>query len=182
MIDKRVVRRYAAALFAQAQAMEKIDLVESDLGLIAYSLESIPTLAKALFSPMIPPAKKHEIVDLVFSNKVHDLTLNYLHLLIDKRREELIRHTEPEYIRLANEARGITLARVTSAVELTDAEVSRLRARLSAHTGHHIDLQLEIDQSIIAGAVVRLGDTVLDGSVAGFLDRLKEQLLTRQSK
>lgn len=176
----RVVRRYASALFAQAQALGVIDLVESDLGLITYSLDTIPNLSEAFFSPVIPPARKREIVRLVFHNKIHDLTLSYLELLIDKRREELIRITESEYIRLANDARGIVLARVTTAVELTEPEMVRLKDRLCKHTNRNVDLQLEIDQSIIAGVVVRIGDTLLDGSVAGFLERLREKLLERQ--
>lgn len=182
MIETRVVKRYAAALFSQAQAAEAVDLVESDLGLITYSLDSIPRLAEALFTPVIPAARKREIVTGVFKGKVHEVTLFYLYLLIDKRREEMIKYTEAEYINLANEARGITVAQLTTAVELTETEIASIKERLSAHTGRRIELQLLIDDSIIAGAVVRIGDTVIDGSVAGFLEQLREQLLTGSAK
>jgi len=179
-MQPRVVKRYAAALFSQAQAAGTVDLVESDLGLVTYTLDTVPRLREALFSPLIPASKKREIVTQVFRSKIHELTLFYLYLLIDKRREELIGQTEAEFIHLANEARGVTIARVKSAVELTEQELTSLREKLSAHTGRQVDLQLEIDESIIAGVVVRIGDTVIDGSIAGFLDRLREQLLTRE--
>jgi len=181
MRETRVARRYAAALFARAKALDVVDLVESDLGLITYSLDTIPRLADALHSPLIPAAKKREIVTHIFRDKIHELTLHYLYLLIDKRREALIRYTEPEFIRLANEARGIVVARLTMAVEPTEAELARLKEKLSAHTGKRVELQLQIDPSIIGGVVVRIGDTVMDGSVAGFLAQLRERLLTGET-
>jgi len=177
--DRRVVRRYAAALYAAARAADAVDAVESDLGLIAYTVEAVPGLADVLSSPVVSPARKRGLVAKIFGDKVHEITLRYLCLLIDKRREKLVTHTEAEYVRLANEARGVTLARVTTAVELTEQEIERLRERLSLHTGQRIELQLEIDEAIIGGVVVRIGDTVLDGSIAGFLERLREHFLSR---
>ncbi|MEN6372200.1 MAG: F0F1 ATP synthase subunit delta [Armatimonadota bacterium] len=178
-MDARIVRRYASALFASAQAENVVDLVESDLGLITYSFESIPSLEEAVVSPLIPAAKKREVITSIFKEKIHETTLFYLYLLIDNRREEVIKSTEAEYIRLANEARGIIAAQVTSAVELTKDETIRLKEKLSAYTGKHVDIKADVDPSIIGGLVVRIGDTVMDGSIAGHLERLKEEFLGR---
>lgn len=179
MMDRRIVSRYAAALFRSAQSADVVDLVESDLGLIAYSFETVPSLEQAIVSPLIPAEKKREIVTGIFQDKIQEVTLFYLYLLIDKRREEIITQTEEEYIRLANEARGIVCARVTAAVELTDNEITRLRAKLSEITSCRVDLSIEIDPSIIGGLVVRIGDTVMDGSIAGHLEKIREEFLNR---
>jgi F-type H+-transporting ATPase subunit delta len=179
VIDTLIVRRYAEALFNQAKAADVVDLIESDLGLITYSFETIPSLEEAIVSPLIPAFKKREIVTSVFQNKVHELTLYYLYLLIDHRREEAIKHTEAEYIRLANEARGILAAEVTSAVELTEEEVVRLKQKLSEHTGKRVDIMVNVDPSIIGGLIVRIGDTVMDGSISGHLRRIKDEFLGR---
>ncbi|MEN6519580.1 MAG: ATP synthase F1 subunit delta [Armatimonadota bacterium] len=178
-MDARIVRRYASALFASAQAENVVDLVESDLGLITYSFESIPSLEEAVVSPLIPAAKKREVITSIFKEKIHEITLFYLYLLIDKRREEVIKSTEAEYIRLANEVRGIVTAQVTSAVELTKDEVIRLKEKLSAHTGKRVDIKADVDPSIIGGLIVRISDTVMDGSITGHLERLKEEFLGR---
>ena len=180
MIDRRIVRRYAAALFDRARAAGMVDLVESDLGLITYSFETIPRLEEAITSPLIPAAKKREIVTSIFRGKINEITLFYLYLVIDNRREEVVKDTEGEYIRLANEARGIVAAEVTSAVALTDDELAALKARLSEYTGRRVEMSTSVDPSIIGGLVVRIGDTVMDGSIAGHLRRMRDEFLGRQ--
>ncbi len=177
MIDRRIVRRYAAALFQTALREDVIDLVESDLGLVSYTFESSPALAEAVGSPLIPANKKKEILQSIFSEKIHEVTLHYLYLAIDNRREGVISETEREYIELANEARGIVTAEVKAAVELTEDERSRLRAKLSKQTGKAVTLNITIDPSIIGGLVVRIGDTVMDGSLKGHLNRIKDEFL-----
>jgi F-type H+-transporting ATPase subunit delta len=178
MMDRRIVRRYASALFRSAQAADVVDLVESDLGLVSYTFETISRLEEAIVSPLIPAARKREIVTSVFQEKIHEITLFYLYLLIDKRREHVIRETEEEYIRLANEARGIVAAEVRSAVELTDDEMARLRAKLSEHTGGRVEISATVDPSIIGGLIVRIGDKVMDGSIAGHLGRIRAEFLS----
>jgi F-type H+-transporting ATPase subunit delta len=177
VIDRRITKRYAAALFKTAQNAEVIDLVESDLGLVSYTFESSPVLVEAVSSPLIPARKKKQVLGSIFDGKVHEVTLHYLYLLIDNRREQVIAETESEYIALANEARGIVSAEVTSAVELTDGEMTALRKQLSKLTGKKVTLNISIDESILGGLVVRIGDRVLDGSLKGHLGRIKDEFL-----
>ena len=177
MIDSRITRRYVAALYNAAEKATVVDLVESDLGLVAYSLESSPDLETALLQPLIPASKKKEIVERLFADKVHEVTLHYLFLVLDMNRAEVIKATEPEYVRLANERRGIVLAEVRTAVDPDPDQLAKLKERLEAHTGKTVEMNVTIDSSLIGGVSVRIGDTVLDGSVAGFLARLREQLL-----
>jgi len=100
VIERRIVRRYASALFAAASKANAVDQVESDLGLVGYALESSPALWDTLVSPIIPPEKKREILADIFEGKISGVTLSYLGLLVDKRREEAIRETEAEYVAL----------------------------------------------------------------------------------
>jgi len=178
MIPRRVVRRYAAALFSAARKAGVIDRVESDLGLVSYVLDSSPALADAIESPVIPPEKKHDIIRDIFGGNVHEITLSYLLLLVDKRREEAIRQTEEEYIKFANKARGIVDAEVTTAVHLDESEETRIQAKLNAMTGKQVRLIKTVDPNIIGGVLVRIGDTVIDGSIKGQLAALREQLLS----
>ncbi len=178
MIEPRIVRRYATALFNAASKAGIIDQVESDLGLISYVLESSPRLTEALQAPLVPAENKRAILESIFGGKVHEITLSYLNLLVDKRREEAMIATEAAYIDLANEARGIITVDVTSAVELTPEEAARLKAKLSAMTGKVAELAVRVDPSIIGGVIVKIGDRVIDGSVKGQLAALREELLS----
>lgn len=178
MIERRIVRRYAAALFGAASKAGVVDAVESDLGLVGCVVESSPALWEALLSPIVPPAKKRSILGEIFGGKVEEITAAYLGLLVDKRREEAIRETEREYVLLANEARGIVAAEVTSATPLDEDQQSRLVTKLSATTGKTIELSTKVDPALIGGVLVRIGDTVIDGSVRGQLAVLREKLLS----
>ena len=179
MISRSVVRRYAAALLQSAWAENAVELVESDLGLVGCVLESNPELKDALFNPLLPGSRKQEIVRLIFQDKISDLTLSYLNLLIEKRREEAILWTEEEFVRLANERRGIVEAKVVSTVPLTEADAAALGAKLTAATGKRVRLSLETDSGLIAGVTVRIGDRVMDGSVKGYLGKLREEMIGR---
>lgn len=178
MIERRIVRRYASALFSAASKANAVDQVESDLGLVSYVFEASPKLTESARSPLVPASKKKEILKDIFGGKVHELTLSYLDLLVDKRREDAIAATEAEYVLLANEARGIVLAHVSSAVELTPQERKSLASAISDMTGKKAQLDLDIDAELIGGVLVRIGDTVIDGSIRGQLGALRVQLLS----
>jgi len=175
-----LARRYAGAIFEAARSADIIDRVESDLGLVTYSLQAMPRLREVLSHPLIPAARKKEIAAEVFAGEVEAVTLDFLDLLIDKRREEIVEDVEREYVRLANEFRGIVPAMASSAVPLTPGERTRLRAKLEEFTGKKIELQVEEDPTLVGGLTVKIGDTVIDGSVKGYLASLKDRLLGKE--
>ena len=177
MIEPRIARRYVTALFNAASKAGLIDRVESDLGLVSYTFESLPELFESIVSPVVPNKTKREIVRSIFEGKVEAITLDYLYLLIDKHREEAISQTEEIYILLANEARGMTTADVTTAIDLDKTLETALAAKLSKITGKKVSLNLAVDPAIIGGVMVKIGDRVIDGSIKGQLAALREMLL-----
>lgn len=177
-MEPRIVRRYASALFQAASKVGVVDRIESDLGLISYTMESSPKLKDTIESPIIPVSKKQLILKDIFADKVHEITIAYLNLLTSKRREEAIGQTEGEYVRMANAARGIVSAEVTTAVELGATEEAALITKLVATTGKTIELEKHVDPSIIGGIILRIGDRVVDGSIKGQLAALREKMLS----
>ena len=178
MIERRIVRRYATALFHAARNAGVVDSVESDLGLLSYALETSPSFLEAVRSPLLPAGRKHAIVDEIFAGKVNDITLSYLHLLVDKRREDAMPDTQEEYVLLANQARGIITAQVTTAVGMTEQQEALITAKLAEMTGKSVHLEKVLDPEVIGGVLVRIGDTVIDGSIRGKLETLREKLLS----
>jgi len=177
MRPSALARRYAGALFEGAKDADLIDQVESDLGLLTFTLESTPRLGEALTHPLVPVDRKKEIVTDLLRDRVQDVTLHFLYLLIDKRRAEVLEAVEQEYVRLANEYRNVLPVMVRSAVSLTSEEAAALRKKLEESTGKKIELQFAEDPEIIGGLVIQIGDMVIDGSVRGYLESLRERLL-----
>lgn len=175
-----LARRYAGALFGAAKDADVVDKIESDLGFLTYSLETVPRLQEVLSHPLIPADQKRGIIAEAFSEEIQQIALHFLGLLIDKRREAILPDVEQEYVRIANEFRGIVPAVVTSAAPLSADERKKLQAKLEESTGKRLDLRLEEDPSLIGGLTVRIGDTIMDGSVRGYLASLKERLLGRE--
>lgn len=160
--------------------MGAVDAVESDLGLITYTLESNPNLQEVIMHPLIPSSRKKEIVASVFADNVQDVTLDFLYLVIDKRRETILPDVEVEYVALANDYRNVATVQVTTAIALSPDEISLLRAKLESFLGKQVEIQLSEDPQLIGGLVVQIGDTVIDGSVRGYLTSLREKLMGKE--
>lgn len=176
MIARRVVRRYAAALFHAAQKNGLVDAVESDLGLVSYAFETCGELRDAIRSPVLNPDAKRKVLAELFAGRIQQLTLDYLNLLVEQRREEAIRETEREYVALANEFRSTAEAEIVTAVALPPEIEERLIEKLAAVTGKKVTARRIVDPGILGGVIVRIGDRVIDGSIRGSLAALKERL------
>jgi len=175
--ETRVGRRYAAALFAAARKLDAIGAVQRDLASLLELWREAPSLPRALESPLLPAARKRAIIEEHLAPGLHPVTGSFLNLLVDKRRGSVLPIVREEFGRLADEANGIVRAVATVAAPLSDEERQALTASIAERTGRTVDLNVRVDPVIIGGAVVRIGDTVYDGSIRGALERLREQML-----
>jgi F-type H+-transporting ATPase subunit delta len=114
-------------------------------------------------------------VDRVFSG-LQPMTRHLLDVVIDKNREDLLSTVYEEYRNLWDESRGIIHAEVQTAFDLTDAEEKSLVGALSQATGRTVEITVTRDKSLVAGVRVRIGDRVLDGSLARRLAVLGDRL------
>jgi F-type H+-transporting ATPase subunit delta len=180
VVDHKGARRYASALFAAASRAGKTDRVEEDLRSLRTLWESSPRIPEALESPLVPADRKVEVIDKVLARELDSLTAEFLRLLVHKRREQILLAVDEEYRLRLDDARGLVRAQAVVAVPIDDTQRSGLVSGLSQRTGKQIELSIDVDPGIIGGVVVRLGDTVIDGSVRGALERLREQMLTER--
>lgn len=177
MKDVRVARRYAAALFGIADRDDIIDSVGSDLALIERYLADVPYLRAVLMQPLASEAHKQKVVTDAFSDRVTATSLSFLNLLIRKRRETLIEECIRDYRALVAARNNTVEALAHSAVPLSETQRVKLTESLSRLTGKDVLLTAEVDSNMLGGVVVRVGDTIIDGSVRGRLQRLEQQLL-----
>jgi len=140
-------------------------------------IKQTPALGDMWYSPLVPAGRKRDILDKILGRSFDDLTLSFLRLLIDKRREHVLTEVEREMQDLTDVSRNVVRAEAIFAVEPTAEEKTALTESLQHRTGGHVDLTVRIDPAILGGIVVRMQDTIIDGSVRGTFERLREQML-----
>ena len=176
MLKGAVAARYAQALFDVARDTEKIADTENELRGILQAVKDSRELQQVLYNPQVPVDLKKEIVKEVFGNQVSKNVLNFLCVILDRRREIYLNDIVERYIALANETRNVIQAEVTSAVELPIVHKVNLMQVLSRMTGKEIRVSYNVDPEIIGGLVVRLGDRIIDGSIKRQLERLRDSI------
>ncbi len=176
MRASEVVRRYAATLLDAAAETGVPDQVHRDLEGLQATLQASAELLRFLRDRLIDSQVKGRALEQLFSGKVQPLTLNFLLLLAQRRRVELLPEILEACAELADERAGRITAQVRSAVELSPEQEERLRAKLAAHTGKQVRLRARVDRDLKGGLIARVGDTVFDGSLAAYLESLRRRL------
>lgn len=152
------------------------DEVEDELFRFARIVESRPALRDALADRNLPRDNKVSLVNALLAEKTTPATLSLVVQLVSHPRGRTPEEGLAEYGAIAARRRQRFVARVTTAVALTDDERSRLRAALANLYGHDVHLQIELDPQVVGGLVVQVGDEVIDGSVAGRLAQARQRL------
>ena len=179
MTSRAAATRYARALFDVALA-ERQDLVQTDGELTGTStlVQGNEQLQRALFNPAIPASRKRAVVEQLLSlSPLNPILSRVLLLLADRDRLVLLPDLAEAYRARLIDHQQIVRARVTTAAALPADRVSALQQGLAEATGRRVDLRVDVDPSILGGAVARIGSTVYDGSITTQLEKLKQRLV-----
>lgn len=174
MAGARAAIRYAKALLSLASDQKTSEDVNNDMKLIANTLAESKDLSEALQSPVIPSSVKKSILLEVFkaSNKT---TLGLIDTLVTNNRINILDHVASRYNELFDKSRGIEIATVTTAVELTADLKKKVLAKAKVLTGKDVEVENIIDESILGGFILRIGDVQYNASVANQLNKLKRE-------
>lgn len=171
-----VAKRYAKALFDVALELNKLDVLKEEINSISWVLESENKL-KAIFEhPKLSKQEKKDIVNSLFKGKATDEIMNFLYILVDKRREKYISAIKKEYNSLYNTERGLIEGTITTAVPMSVEDKIKLQDKLSKEFGKTIILDNIIDDSVIGGVLIRIQDKIIDSSVKGMLEDITKNL------
>jgi F-type H+-transporting ATPase subunit delta len=170
-------QRYAKALFGLAQDEHRHREVRAELDRLTSLFAESREAATALLTPMHPAAERKAAVRALAARaNVSPLVQNFLGFLIDQRRLIQFEEIAAAYSALADEAEGMLTAEVRVASALDERRKDRLRRALSERTGREVKLQIEIDPTLIGGAIAKVGDLVFDGSLRTQLTQLRANL------
>lgn len=178
MANERI-NGYARGIFEMAKGEEALDRVESELLTVARAVESSRELRSTLTDPQLPLERKQAVVDELIGGRASSLTMAAVQMILSQGRASDL----PEIaMGVANEAaasRNKTVAEVRSAVTLDDETIGRLTESLRRATGKELEVKVVVDPSVIGGIVARVGDTVIDGSIAHRFDQIRHSVKSR---
>ncbi|MEM9586791.1 MAG: ATP synthase F1 subunit delta [Planctomycetota bacterium] len=164
---------YARALLASTQSAGVSDQVLQQLGQIVDEyVGGSPELAAAFASPRVEPSEKRGVIDRLFGQSAHPILVRMMKVMVDRGRLGYLSAVRDAAVQLHDETLGRLVAEVRTAVPLTDQLRSEVSQRLSTSMGKEVRLEEKIDESLIGGMVVRVGDTIFDNSVAGRLQKI----------
>jgi F-type H+-transporting ATPase subunit delta len=173
-----VAIRYARA-FAEVVTDRKIapDQAVEELNTIAHLVKTSSELRNVLQNPSVAQQQKLNLLDAIVKKTGGSKSLrNFIAVLIDQHRIGQIEEIAQQFRKELDDRLGIADARVSSARELSSAERKSLEEQMASITGKEIRASYQEDESLLGGAVVRIGSTIYDGSVRGRLRKMKERI------
>lgn len=177
MRDSTIARNYAEALLELARRAEDPAGWGKLMRDVANGVQQDITVQHFLESPKVSEAQKNEVFFQAFGDRVPRHFLRFLQTLVRKRRQMLIPQISDEYDKLLDIHEGRVHANVTVARETSAEDAAEISEQLSRVVGKTVVAHLNVNPAIIGGVVVKMGDTVMDGSVRRRLGKLKAQIL-----
>lgn len=171
-----IASRYAEALFQVGEESNSTEKLYNELKAVVDIINVNKEFSNILKSPIVSKKEKKTLITNIFGSTLDNEMLNFMKILADKDRLNLLANMEEAFKALLNDKNNILEGVAITAVPMNEGEVNELQAKLSAKYNKTVVLQNEVDKSILGGVLVRLGNEEIDGTVKNRLDKMKEQL------
>ncbi len=172
-----VAGRYAVALFDLAKENNLVDQMDQELTLITQTVAENGDLRLLLAHPLVAREDKKAMAVKIFASHVHPLTLNFLQLLFDKGRGQIIELIQAQFHHLASRLAKRLTVQLTTAVPVAPEDIERFRGRLEREWDRKLEVEHQVDDTLLGGVRLKVEDQVIDGSVRGALDRLRDEMI-----
>jgi F-type H+-transporting ATPase subunit delta len=173
------VSTYTQALFEAALEREELDETLENLKEFVSALRESEELKEFYYGPQIPESQKRRAIDAL-TEEMSTSIRNFLKVLVDNDRAEILEDVVPHFEELVREHQGKVEVELTTAVELDEEKLDEVKERLGKILdGREVELETEVDPNLVGGAVFRVGERRIDGSVRGQLQGLRNKMLER---
>ena len=176
MIKNEIAAKYSQALFQLGKEHDELAVLREEINGIWKVINENDELKNVLFHQRILPDEKKKVLSEVFADDINPHVLNFMRLLIDKRREYFLEFIIKEFNDLVNKDENILTVKVTSAVTLKDDLLQKIRDKLDDILDYEIIIEKEQDPSILGGLVIQIGNRKIDGSIKRRLENIKDSI------
>ncbi len=177
MVSGSLARRYARAIVQIGVAQGSLDQIGADLRNFATAMKTSAELVSSLTNPAIRRSDRRKVIDALLAHfKSNAATKALVSTLLDGERIAILPALSREVDAMIEARAGRVSAEVTSATELSAAQVAQLTTVLEKLSGKKIDVVKRLDPSLIGGVVAKVGDVVYDGSLRSQLHQLRDEI------
>lgn len=174
---KLISKTYGEALFTLAMEEHSLDLVSEEIQVIVEALKENPDLFRLLNHPKISKEEKSAVVENIFKDKVSDTVVGFMMIIVAKDRYNDMLEIFSYFLDKVKEYKKIGVAYVTSAIPLSEEQKKAVYNRLLETTEYkQFEMNYQVDQSLIGGLVIRVGDRIVDSSIRSKLNTMAKSL------
>lgn len=172
-----LAKRYAKALFAVGKEEKAFDEYTDALNGFAELYDTTPEVLDGLTNPIYPQdVRENVMAELVKSASLTGVMANFMNLLAQKRRAEVLPDIAETFQAMVDEENNVCQGMVVTATEIDDDLKEKVKETLEKITGKQVTLKAGVDETIVGGMIAKVGDLVLDGSIKTQLAGLKESI------
>jgi F-type H+-transporting ATPase subunit delta len=175
MSNLRIANRYAEALMKTAEETHVLKNVSDDLTVVQRIIKESREFQLFLKSPVVKKEKKQKVLEAAFGKSIQPLTLQFLSLLTEKGREDVLLSIIEAFFRLQDEILGIVHVHVRAATDLSEQQKTQLKQRFETYSKKKVRIDVSLDKQLIGGFIANVGDTMFDGSVKRQLELLRNR-------
>ncbi|MGM0508773.1 MAG: ATP synthase F1 subunit delta [Fusobacteriota bacterium] len=176
MTQNKIGDRYAQAMYDLTKEKDIVMTVYEELKSLIELYKENEEFSGILDHPEVTKQEKKKLINGIFKSKFDSQTLNLVNYIIDKGRFMYIEQITDQYLKLYQEAEGIEEVEAIFATDLDEDQKERLIKKLKKMTSKQIELNLKVDESILGGGILKIGDQIIDGSLKRQFEMLRSNL------
>lgn len=180
MVELVVAQRYGKALFELALENNQIDEMEADVLFLKNTFKNEKDFKELLSNPQIPINERRKMLNEIFSGRILDDLIGLMDITIQKKRQDILPQIFDDFLSKVNKHKGILIVHATVYNQLTKDQEKALISKLQNVTKKSIQLNQNVDKSLIGGLVLRIGDRIINNSVKGMMEELSKELLSNR--
>ncbi len=179
MNESKITVRYAKALFALAKESNAFEAMQHDMELLYQCIHEIPELQYVIGSPVIKVSDKIRLFEESFRGAFTPLTARFINLVLEHRREDYLMSIARYFLSKLKAEQGIEPAEFVTATPLSDALRASILSFITKRFNTKVELRESVDEKLIGGFILRVGDQQIDASIASKLSRIKTSLMQK---
>jgi len=174
-----IAKRYARALVELSEEKKTVDKTKADLAAFVGAVDALPAMQKLFASPVFTPENKKAVIkDLAGKLGMQPTTQRFVEHLAETGRIRYVKDVNEAFQEILAEHQNRAAVRLTTAVAINNADLADIKQKLEGLTGKQVDIDSQVDTTLIGGAKAQIGSTIYDGTIKNQLNKMRNQLMS----